>query len=325
MHQFGADQGLRSRGPMASSTLTDRTKNAASPRRNVAPPRRRCYDLNSNVATEPPPHPDGNTLQMRYRNAVPAAFAILGIVCAGPLAGQTNRAWNPQSLQMERSELVELLEQFEAVAQSPGYSQAVRSSAERDAGIIQERLERGDFGVGDRIQLDVEGEPDLSDSFLVEPGPRITLPLVGSISLQGVLRSELEEHLNDELSRFLVTPVVRAESLIRLGVLGSVGAPGFFTVPADMLLGDVLMHAGGPTPEADMESMRIERAGQPLWQGAEFQQALAEGWTLDQLNVVAGDQIVVQSQVRGETSVWRTLLISALTIGTTVLFGVRAF
>jgi hypothetical protein len=251
-------------------------------------------------------------------------FLLLALVLLGaalPAQSQSAAEWNPQGLKMERTELEELLRRFEDVAASTGYSQRLRDRAQRDAGIIRERLERGDFRVGDRVILRVEGEPDLPESLPVEPGPRISIPVMGSISLESVLRSELEEHLTRELGRFIQSPVVHAQSEVRISILGSVGSPGFYTVPADMLVGEVLMHAGGPGSNADLDNLRIERMGQALWRGDEMGEVLAEGMTLDQLNVRAGDQIVLPVR---PTTTWRSRAVRwSLAIATTVLFGVR--
>jgi protein involved in polysaccharide export with SLBB domain len=168
----------------------------------------------------------------------------------------------------------------------------VRESARRDSERIRDRLANGDFRVGDRVTLRVEGEPDIPPVLPVEPGPRITLPVIGSLSLAGVLRSELQDHLTRELGRFIQDPVVQAKAEIRLSIQGGVGAPGFYTVPADILIGEALMLAGGPG-QADLEELQIERSGQVLWEGDELQAVIAEGYTLDQLNLQAGDQIML--------------------------------
>jgi protein involved in polysaccharide export with SLBB domain len=161
-----------------------------------------------------------------------------------------------------------------------------------DAERVRSRLQNGDFRVGDRIDISVRGEPNFPVTVTVEPGPMIVLDLFGDISLAGVLRSEIEEHLTEALGRFIRDPFVRATAQMRISVLGAVGNPGFYTVPAETLLGDVLMLAGGPgTP--DLDDLRIERAGQSLYEQAQVQEALREGLTLDQLNLQAGDQIVL--------------------------------
>ena len=45
--------------------------------------------------------------------------------------------------------------------------------------------------------------------------------------------------------------------------------------------------------------MYIERAGERIWTGEHLQQAIADGRTLDQLSLQAGDQIVVPARGQG--------------------------
>jgi len=133
----------------------------------------------------------------------------------------------------------------------------------------------------------------LSDTFTVGLGGQLTLPLVGAVPLGGVLRSELQEYLTRRLAQNLRDPEVRTRSFVRLSIQGAVTHPGYFGVPADALLSDAVMAAGGTTQEANVARLRIERNGKPLWEGKALQQAIAEGRTLDDAGLVAGDQYIV--------------------------------
>jgi protein involved in polysaccharide export with SLBB domain len=256
------------------------------------------------------------------RSIFVAACLILCAVSA--TSAQPAPEWDPQGLKMERGELERLMAAFDAAAESSAYSGSMRERARRDAELIRDRLANGDFRLGDRIFLQIEGELEIPDSLTVEPGPRITLPRMGSITLAGVLRSELESHLSKELGRYINNPRVRATSLIRLSFQGGAGAVGFYTVPADMLLSEALMHAGGLAANADMERMRIERSGVVLWEGEELEEVLTDGRTLDQLNLRAGDQIVVPPAEVGGSTLWRAVR-WAVPAAASIFFGVRIF
>ena len=224
-------------------------------------------------------------------------------------------------LEVTRTQLEEELADLQSVAQSSVYSGRLRSMAERNADLISERLATGDFRVGDRIVLYVEGE-SLPDTLAVEPGPQITLPVMGVVPLEGVLRSELENHLRTELGRFIQDPQVSSQSLIRLGILGQVGQPGFFVVPADMLIDEALMLAGGPGARANLEELRIDRGQRRIWEGQILQEAMIDGTTLDQLNLRAGDQIFLPEQATN--SIWGSLVRYGLLVASITLVGVGA-
>ncbi|MGH7483010.1 MAG: polysaccharide biosynthesis/export family protein [Longimicrobiales bacterium] len=239
-----------------------------------------------------------------------ALCALLALPASGPVHGQSQDApalWDPQGIELSRPELEALLARLEEASRSSGYSDATRAHARAEAELVRERLEHGDFDVGDQIHLYVEGEPALQDTFTVNGSREVVLPAIGSVDMSGVLRAEVAEHFAQELARYIREPIVRAESLLRISVIGSVGAPGFYTVQSTALLSDVLMQVGGPTAGSDLDRLRIERDGEPIWEGQALQRALREGRTLDQLSLQAGDQILLPAE-RQTLSTLRTLL-----------------
>jgi polysaccharide biosynthesis/export protein len=173
--------------------------------------------------------------------------------------------------------------------------------------VAQDRAEAPrSLQVGDRILLDVAGEPQLSDTFTVGPGPSLALPVIGDVPLEGVSAGDLEAHLTRHLSRFLrSTPQVRARLLLRLGVVGQVTRPGFYTLAGDAVLADLFTAAGGFTSEARMSHVRIERDGRRVLAGKALNDALAAGHTLTQLNLEPGDRAVVPGAGRDLESVFR--------------------
>jgi len=220
-------------------------------------------------------------------------LAVLTFGLAEPVSAQAAAEWDAARQQVTRTELQDLLERFEVQAQSSAYSARLRSEAQRNMELIERRLREGDFQVGDRVVLEVEGEPELSDTLAVRPGRVVDVPVVGELSLDGVLRSELQGAMEEHLKTFLRAPRVRTQSLIRVSVLGEVGTPGFYVVPADRLLEDLLMMAGGPSREANITNLRIERGSARIWEGESVELAIIQGRTLDQMNIQAGDRVVV--------------------------------
>lgn len=169
---------------------------------------------------------------------------------------------------------------------------------------VNMRLATGDFRPGDRILLDVQGDTALSDTFVIGPDRSLRLPspTTGTLSMTGVLRSELQEKLQTYVARFLVNPVVRARPLIRLSIQGEVERAGYYVVPADALLGDAVMAAGGTTAAADLRKARIERNGDELIEADDLHQLIAQGRTIDEANLRDGDQIIFPTAKRGNVN-----------------------
>lgn len=169
---------------------------------------------------------------------------------------------------------------------------ALKDAGSSDVAVrIKSRLDEGDFRRGDRIALMVQAESTLTDTFTVGAGPELILPppTTGSMSLKGVLRSELQSKMTEYIGRFKNNPIVRAQPLIRIAVQGEVTRGGVYAVPADAQLADALMAAGGTTQFAQENKVTITRNGKAFWQGTAFDT------DLDVIGVRDGDQIVVGS------------------------------
>jgi protein involved in polysaccharide export with SLBB domain len=253
--------------------------------------------------------------------ALSLAILLVGLsVVAGELNAQSALEWDGGREQMTRAELEELRTRLEEAASSTAYSSSLRGEAERNLEVIHRRLTDGDFQVGDRVVLYVDGEEEMSDTLTVRMGPAVTVPVVGSISLHGILRSELEEHLTTEIGRYVREPRVEARALIRVLVQGEVANPGFLLTPAETLISDLITLAGGPTGGANLTEMRIERAGDRIWEGDAMATAIVQGRTLDQMNLQAGDRVFVPERVDRSGTEW--LRIIGYTVGPIVSIAV---
>jgi hypothetical protein len=250
-------------------------------------------------------------------------LASLWTVAVSGVEAQTPRGWDPTGLQLSRAELEELLERYEETANSSAYSSSLRSHARAEAQLLRQRLEDGDLRVGDRVVLVVERHLDLTDTFNVVAGRKLVLPVLGEVGLEGVLRSELQPHMESFIARFINSPVVHARSLVRLEIRGAVGRPGFFTVPSDMLISDVLMMAGGPSGNANLDKTRIERGRDVIWSGERLREAIIEGRTLDQISIRAGDNIIVPDGTRARFS-FQNVMYFASALSTLLLLANRA-
>jgi hypothetical protein len=225
-----------------------------------------------------------------------AAVVVLAAVAAAvPAHAQIPGAELNQTL-VSRAQLDSLLLQFEAAANAPNYSSAVRDLARRRAQLVRQRLTEGDFHVGDRILLAVEGDTGLTDTFTVDAGRVVQLASgVGAVPLQGVLRVELNSYLTQWLTRFIRDPKVHARALIRVVIKGSVLRQGFYTVPVDIPVDRVFESAGGIASTADLDKMKILRGHDVLYEGDGVTQLVTEGITIDAIGIQAGDAFSIDA------------------------------
>lgn len=160
---------------------------------------------------------------------------------------------------------------------------------------IGQRLRQGDVTSGDVIQLRVAGEDRWTGNFTVNPMTHVELPDVDDLDLSGTLYSEVEETIARQLGRYLREPRIDAEVLKRIGILGAVGNPGFYTVQGDMLVSDVIMTAGGPSGQAKVDEVEFRRQGRDLHHP---EQLVWQNLSLDQLGIQSGDEVYVPAAGR---------------------------
>ena len=237
---------------------------------------------------------------IRTRAAVFGAALFMFVGGRGVAAQQSAADSALHRLTVSRETLEAILAQLDSTVQdSTSKDGDARKRAQTTVPLIRTRLEHGDFQPGDRIRLQVDSEAQLSDTFPVGPNQELVLPVIGVLSLHGVLRAELQMAMTRELGRFLRDPVVRATPLIRVSVIGEVTKPGYYLVPPTAVMSDAVTAAGGPTQNAKVEEMWVERAGRRYLEGQRLQQVLAEGRTLDDANIRPGDKFVVPAKQSG--------------------------
>lgn len=192
-----------------------------------------------------------------------------------------------------REELQAALAEADRDAGSESFSGAFREARQREAALIRERLTEGDFQVGDQIQLTVFGETDATGLQTVGPGRVLSVKGLPDIPLRGVLRSEVEPYLKEQIGRYVRDAQVKARATIRVSIIGGVLRPGFYQLDADIMLSDAVMSAGGILAGAEFKRSVVHRGEDKLLEKEEFAKALADGRSLDQLNLRAGDAIEV--------------------------------
>lgn len=226
----------------------------------------------------------------------PRLLALLAALClalpAGPLGAQGGPT-RPATRSSSRADIESAAAELDQLAASTAYGERLRARARADAAVLRARLTDGDFKVGDRIMLVVEGQIVVNDTLSVLDGARLMVPGFRAVSLAGVLRSELETKLRSELTDVVRQATVTARPLIRLAVFGAVGQPGYVSVPAETTVDELLMVAGGPTATAEIEALRLVRSDTVLVGPAAIRAAVAQGRTVGALDLTDGDALFV--------------------------------
>ncbi len=116
---------------------------------------------------------------------------------------------------------------------------------------------------GDRLEITVYREADLTGVYEIDPAGTLNFPLVGEIQVGGLRVDELLSRLNWNLRKYLVNPQVsisRAEVTIKsISVLGQVKKPGAFDYTPGLTIMRLIAQAGGFERVANKRNVRILR------------------------------------------------------------------
>jgi polysaccharide export outer membrane protein len=125
------------------------------------------------------------------------------------------------------------------------------------------------IGPQDILGISVWKEPDLTQTVVVRPDGRISLPLVNDVQAAGLTPMQLAASVTAELRKYLadprVTVVVTQINSQRIYVLGEVNKAGTYALFPGMTLLQALSSAGGFTQFADVKKiylLRTENGGQ---------------------------------------------------------------
>ena len=119
------------------------------------------------------------------------------------------------------------------------------------------------LGTGDKLRINVFGQPELSGEFVVDGTGAISLPLIGQVTAVGLSTQDLETTIAANLSNgFLLEPRVSAEVINYrpFYILGEVGRPGEYPFNSGLTVLNAVAAAGGFTYRANKKVVFIKSA-----------------------------------------------------------------
>ncbi|WP_086008335.1 polysaccharide biosynthesis/export family protein [Nitrobacter hamburgensis] len=113
---------------------------------------------------------------------------------------------------------------------------------------------------GDRLRIVVYGQEGLTNSYLVDAGGSITMPLIGAVAARGRTPAELSAAVAARLrSGYIRQPYVAAEveAYRPFFILGEVAAPGQYPFVPNMTVESAVAIAGGFSPRAKRDRVTV--------------------------------------------------------------------
>jgi polysaccharide export outer membrane protein len=125
------------------------------------------------------------------------------------------------------------------------------------------------LGPDDVIEVFVYKEPDLSPTVVVRPDGKVSLPLIGELSVNGKTAVDLQKEIAQKLTHYISEPVVnvivKEVNSAKVSVLGEVKTPGMYKIKDRATVIDAIALAGGFTEYAKRDKVtliRIDQSGQ---------------------------------------------------------------
>ena len=175
------------------------------------------------------------------------------------------------------------------------------------------------LGNEDILQITVRNQTDFSGNFIIGPDGMIQYNFVGDIHAAGLTKYQLKEILRRELERFVKGPEVsitiasyRSKNVF---ILGEVARPGKYPMQGDSIpLRDAIAIAGLPTREAALRRVYVIKfnAEKVTHRKVDLFALLYKGRLKHNLNLIAGDIVVVPSTVPSEINRALNTLLSPL-------------
>jgi polysaccharide export outer membrane protein len=117
---------------------------------------------------------------------------------------------------------------------------------------------------GDRLRVVVYGQEGLTNTYAIDAGGSITMPLIGSVPARGRTPAGLASEITAKLRNgFIREPsvAVEIEAYRPFFILGEVAAPGQYPYVPNMTVESAVAIAGGFSPRALRDSVTLTHGG----------------------------------------------------------------
>lgn len=151
---------------------------------------------------------------------------------------------------------------------------------------------------GDILTISVWKEKDLQGDVAVRPDGGLNFPLAGDIMASGKTVEQIQKDLAAKLTKYVPDPVVtvavKQSAGYKIYVVGKVNRPGEFPANRDIDVMQALSMAGGLTPYASENKIRILRRENGVLRSIPFKYSRVEkGQSLEQNIILRGGDVVV--------------------------------
>ena len=152
-------------------------------------------------------------------------------------------------------------------------------------------------GPGDRLELFVWKEPDLTRELLVRTDGMVTVPLIGDVEAGGSSTADLAATIQDRLAQYVNSPSVTvgltAGQSAQLFVVGKVSRPGAYPLDKPTTFLQALALAGGFVEFAKTDRVLVYRSGDAAVDAVNYKKLENGSDPAQNIPLYAGDTLLV--------------------------------
>ena len=118
---------------------------------------------------------------------------------------------------------------------------------------------------GDKLRVVVYGQEGLTNTYAIDAGGSITMPLIGAVPARGLTPAGLASQITGRLRNGYIrepSVAVEIESYRPFFILGEVAAPGQYPYVPNMSVESAVAIAGGFSPRAKRDAVTLTRTDQ---------------------------------------------------------------
>ncbi|ACK65563.1 polysaccharide export protein [Rippkaea orientalis PCC 8801] len=163
------------------------------------------------------------------------------------------------------------------------------------------------LGAGDRIAVNVFPVQEFSGQYTILVDGTLSMPIVGSLPVEGLTLSQLTEFLTREYSQYLKRPIITISLIaprpLKVAIAGEINSPGSYLLPVVdgqkfPTVSQLIQQAGGLTTVADLNRVQIRRQfkGESLILSLNLWQLLQQGNLNQDITLRDGDTVIIPTQ-----------------------------
>jgi polysaccharide export outer membrane protein len=153
------------------------------------------------------------------------------------------------------------------------------------------------IGAGDVLHITVWEEPQLTETAVVRPDGKVSMPLVTELTVGGLTPEAAQQALTERLIKFIheprVTVTVQEIHSRMVYITGEVQRPGAYPLMDAMNVVQLVARSGGLTDFAKQKRMYVLRGGTSARINVNYEKVLKGQASQENVELAPGDTVVV--------------------------------